>query len=61
MIILFARHMKPLKTVSATEIKEHCPALLEEVRQTRQSLLATRHSKPVAEISPCVFPRWRFG
>jgi antitoxin (DNA-binding transcriptional repressor) of toxin-antitoxin stability system len=28
--------------------------LLEEVRQTRQSLLVTRHGKPVAEISPYI-------
>lgn len=42
----------PLKTVSATEFKARCLALLEEVRRTRQSLLVTRHGKPVAEISP---------
>lgn len=32
--------------------------MLEEVRQTRQHLLVTRHGKPVAEISPYV-PRKR--
>lgn len=46
--------MKPVKTVPATQFKEHCLALLEEVRQTRQPLLVTRHGKPVAEISPYV-------
>jgi prevent-host-death family protein len=50
--------MKAVKTVPATEFKQHCLALLEEVRQTRQSLLVTRHGKPVAEISPDV-PRER--
>ena len=45
-------YMKTHKTVPATEFKAHCLALLEEVRQTRQSLLITRHGKPVAEISP---------
>jgi prevent-host-death family protein len=44
--------MKTPRTVPATEFKAHCLALLEEVRQTRQSLLVTRHGKPVAEISP---------
>ena len=44
--------MKTLKTVAATEFKAHCLALLEEVRQTRQSLLVTRHGRPVVEISP---------
>jgi prevent-host-death family protein len=46
--------MKAHKTVPATEFKAHCLALLEEVRRTRQSLLVTRHGKPVAEISPYV-------
>lgn len=40
------------KTVAATEFKAHCLTLLEEVRQTRQTLLVTRHGKPVVEISP---------
>ena len=44
--------MKIPKTVAATEFKAHCLALLEEVRQTRQPLLVTRHGKPVAEIFP---------
>jgi len=50
--------VKAFKTVAATEFKERCLALLEEVRQTRQSLLVTRHGKPVAEVSPYV-PRPR--
>jgi prevent-host-death family protein len=44
--------MKAPKSISATQFKAHCLALLEEVRRTRQSLLVTRHGKPVAEISP---------
>ena len=44
--------MKSPKTIAATEFKAHCLALIEEVRQTRQHLLITRHGKPVAEISP---------
>ena len=44
--------MKMPKTVAATEFKAHCLTLLEEVRQTRQPLLVTRHGKPVVEISP---------
>jgi len=41
-----------VKTIPATEFKEHCLALLEQVRQTRQPLVVTRHGKPVAEICP---------
>ena len=50
--------MKAVKTVSATESKQRCLALLEEIRQTCQSMLVTCHGKPVAEISPCI-PRER--
>jgi prevent-host-death family protein len=46
--------MKAVKSVPATQFKQRCLALLEEVRQTRQSLLVTRHGKPVAEISPYI-------
>jgi hypothetical protein len=35
--------MKAVGTVSATEFKQHCHALLEEKRQTRQSVLVTCH------------------
>jgi hypothetical protein len=39
--------MKAVRTVSATEFKQHYLALLEEVRQTRQSVgtLGTRVSR----------------
>jgi len=46
--------MKQPRTVAATEFKTRCLALLEEVRETRQPLLVTRHGKPVVEISPYV-------
>jgi len=46
--------MKAQRTVSATKFKAHCLALLEEVRETRQPLLVTRHGKPVVEISAYV-------
>ena len=46
--------MKAPRSVPATEFKTHCLALLEEVRETRQPLLVTRHGKPVVEITPYV-------
>lgn len=46
--------MKAPKSIPATEFKTRCLALLEEVRETRQSLLVTRHGKPVVEICPYV-------
>lgn len=44
--------MKTPRSVPATEFKAHCLALLEQVRETRQPLLVTRHGRPVVEISP---------
>lgn len=44
--------MKDGKTVPATHFKAHCLRLLEDVRRTRQSIIVTRHGKPVAEIGP---------
>ena len=41
-----------MKTVSATQFKSRCLALIEEVERTRHRLLITRHGKPVAEIGP---------
>jgi prevent-host-death family protein len=41
-----------MKTVSATEFKSRCLALLDEVQRTRRRLIVTRHGKPVAEIGP---------
>jgi prevent-host-death family protein len=46
--------MKAGKTVPATQFKAHCLAMIEEVRETRQPLLVTRHGRPVVEISPYV-------
>jgi prevent-host-death family protein len=43
-----------MKTIAAAEFKARCLAVLEEVRQTRRSLVVTRHGRPVAEISPYV-------
>ena len=44
--------MKSEKSVTATHFKAHCLRLLEDVRRTRQSLIVTRHGKPVAQIGP---------
>jgi prevent-host-death family protein len=48
----FSEQAKIMKTVSASEFKIRCLALLEDVRRTRRPLLVTRHGKPVAAISP---------
>ena len=50
-----------MKSVSASEFKSRCLALLEDVRRTRRPLLVTRHGKPVAEIAPHVPAKRRRG
>ena len=38
--------------VSATEFKAKCLALLDEVRETGELIVITKHGKPVAQVSP---------
>jgi prevent-host-death family protein len=41
-----------MKTVPATEFKTHCLSLLNEVANNRETLVVTRHGKPIARIVP---------
>jgi prevent-host-death family protein len=43
-----------MKTIPATEFKTHCLSLLNEVAKNRETLLVTRHGKPIARIVPYV-------
>ena len=43
-----------MKTVPATEFKTHCLSLLNEVSDNRETLVVTRHGKPIARIVPYV-------
>ena len=38
--------------VSATEFKATCLALMDRVRRTRETILVTKHGKPVARLVP---------
>jgi prevent-host-death family protein len=38
------------RTLSATQFKARCLALLDEVASTRRSLVVTKHGKPVARV-----------
>jgi len=40
--------------VTATEFKAKCLALLEEVRETGELIIVTKHGKPVAQVSPAL-------
>jgi prevent-host-death family protein len=43
-----------MKTVSATEFKTHCLALLREVVEHHETLVVTKHGRPVAQVTPYV-------
>ncbi len=40
------------RTISATEFKARCLALLDEVAETGETLTVTKHRRPVARILP---------
>mgnify|MGYP003394971139 CR=1 FL=1 len=41
-----------MKSVSAAQFKQTCLRLLDEVEQTRESIIVTRRGKPVAQLFP---------
>ncbi len=46
-----------MRTVQASQFKAHCLALMDEVAATGQSLLITKHGRPIAELKPHRPPR----
>lgn len=40
------------KTIGAGEFKTHCLRLIDQVNQTKQSIVITKHGKPMAELTP---------
>jgi prevent-host-death family protein len=45
-----------MKTVTISEFKAKCLALLEQVRRSRRGLVVTRRGQPVAQILPLSTP-----
>lgn len=41
-----------MKTIQAGKFKAQCLALLDEVAQTNETLIITKHGKPVAKLLP---------
>ena len=41
-----------MKTIQAEKFKAQCLALLDEVAQTNEPLVITKHGKPVAKLLP---------
>ena len=43
-----------MKTMPAGAFKARCLALMDEVRSKRQTVVITKHGKPVAKLTPIV-------
>jgi prevent-host-death family protein len=44
--------LQEMKTIQAGKFKAHCLALLDEVAQTNEVLVITKHGRPVAKVLP---------
>ena len=44
--------MTNMKTVPAAKFKANCLALMDKVRETGESVVITKHGKPVAKLVP---------
>lgn len=42
----------PQREITATQFKAHCLRLLDEVAETGETLVVTKHGRPVARVSP---------
>jgi prevent-host-death family protein len=49
------------RSISASEFKAKCLALLNEVAETREALVVTKRGKPVAKVIPADEPRSLIG
>ena len=41
-----------MKKVNISEVRNHLPSLLDEIAQSNEPIVVTRHGKPVAKILP---------
>jgi prevent-host-death family protein len=44
------------KEITATQFKAHCLRLLDEVAETGETLIVTKHGRPVARVEPPLRP-----
>jgi prevent-host-death family protein len=49
------------RAISATQFKARCLALLDEVAATGETLVVTKHGKPVARVAPLEPPKSLVG
>lgn len=53
--------MAARRTIPASEFKAKCLALLDEVAETKETLVVTKRGKPVAQVVPAEEPRSLIG
>ena len=53
--------MAPRREIPASEFKAKCLALLDEVAETRETLVVTKRGRPVAHVVPVEEPRSLVG
>lgn len=46
-----------MRTIQASEFKAKCLSLMDEVAVTGESLVVTKHGKPIVELKPVTQPR----
>ena len=56
-IMVFGHDNSAMSTLKASEFKARCLALMDQVAQTGESIIITKHGKPVARLSPYRPPR----
>lgn len=47
------------RTVTATEFKSRCLALINEIAESRETIVITRRGKPVAQMTPPPRKPWK--
>ncbi len=47
---------QPPREITATQFKAHCLRLLDEVAETGEALVITKHGRPVARLEPPLRP-----
>jgi prevent-host-death family protein len=55
-MVLSAMATKPTETISISEFKATCLAVLERVRRTGTPIVVTRRGEPIAEVIPPPIP-----
>ncbi len=50
-----------MRSIAASQFKARCLALLDEVAETKETLVVTKRGKPVARVVPAEEPRSLIG